>query len=122
MYNEEHGSFIEALDGENIDKAKIMGDIGAKLLESAEAGNPDAVALLAQELHNSTVAMDGSAEEFFLAIMDNASEDVLTALIQQYGVVNPDADLFDTVEDVFANDPAKKQEYLDKLYDVAAKM
>ena len=122
MYNAEHGSFIEALDDENIDKSKIMGEIGGKLLEAAEAGNEDAIKLLAEELHNSTVEIEGAAEEFFLAIMDNASEDVLAALIAQFGEVNPDADIFDTVEDVFANDPAKKKEYLDKLYDVAAKM
>lgn len=98
-YNKEDGSLVKALDytfGNNSQNSETARDnhaicqekYVAALIEQAKAGNEDAIKLLCQELHKATEAEDGIAELFLEEFFNQADEDTIKLVYENYGSAN----------------------------------
>ena len=103
-YNEDGKSFITDVDrdftGETQDE--YQKEIANRLLEAAESGDPDAIELLCEEIYNATAGKLGTADEFIDAIINNASDEVLAKIIDNYPDVNNGSDIFSDIKGDFS--------------------
>ncbi len=107
-------SFIQDVDGDfnSGDRTKIMNQITSKILDSAEQGNTAAIELLCSELYNATADMHGTADEFVKSVLDNASDDILASVMDNYNKVTG-SEIYKDFENDFSGKTEK--DYLNKL-------
>ena len=122
VYNDKYGSLIQHVDKDfsGIDQDDIMSKLGSKMLDAAKSGNVDAIDLICKEFHNATAEMLGTADEFIAEIMDNASDEVLTEVLQRYSTVNNGSDMVKDVKNDFSSDIEKK--YVERLNKLLEKL
>ena len=85
-YNENHGSFIQDVDGDFTGDVqdKYQAKIADVLIEAAKNGNEQAIELLCQEIHNGTAGQMGTADEFIAEVFAKADDEVLAQIINHY--------------------------------------
>ena len=89
--------------------------IAKKLIEAAEAGDQNAIALLCDEFHNATGAHNCTDDYFIEAIFDNASPKILQQMIMNYDITGEGRNIFDDVRGDFSG--KTEDNYLKKLQD-----
>lgn len=107
-------SFVQDVDGDfnGNDRTQIMNQMTSRILESAQQGNPAAIELLCSELHNATGDMWGTADEFVESVMNSASDEVLTSVMDNYNRVTG-SEIYKDFENDFSGQTEKN--YLNKL-------
>lgn len=107
-------SFVQDVDGDfnGNDRTQIMNQMTSRILESAQQGNPAAIELLCSELHNATGDMWGTADEFVESVMNGASDEVLTSVMDNYNRVTG-SEIYKDFENDFSGQTEKN--YLNKL-------
>lgn len=107
-------SFVQDVDGDfnANDRTQIMNQMTSRILESAQQGNPAAIELLCSELHNATGDMWGTADEFVESVMNSASDEILTSVMDNYNRVTG-SEIYKDFENDFSGQTEKN--YLNKL-------
>lgn len=107
-------SFVQDVDGDfnANDRTQIMNQMTSRILESAQQGNPAAIELLCSELHNATGDMWGTADEFVESVMNGASDEILTSVMDNYNRVTG-SEIYKDFENDFSGKTEKN--YLNKL-------
>lgn len=107
-------SFVQDVDGDfnGNDRTQIMNQMTSRILESAQQGNPAAIELLCSELHNATGDMWGTADEFVESVMNSASDEILTSVMDNYNRVTG-SEIYKDFENDFSGKTEKN--YLNKL-------
>lgn len=107
-------SFVQDVDGDfnGNDRTQIMNQMTSRILESAQQGNPAAIELLCSELHNATGDMWGTADEFVESVMNGASDEILTSVMDNYNRVTG-SEIYKDFENDFSGKTEKN--YLNKL-------
>lgn len=107
-------SFVQDVDGDfnGNDRTQIMNQMTSRILESAQQGNPAAIELLCSELHNATGDMWGTADEFVESVMNSASDEILTSVMDNYNRVTG-SEIYKDFENDFSGQTEKN--YLNKL-------
>lgn len=107
-------SFVQDVDGDfnGNDRTQIMNQMTSRILESAQQGNPAAIELLCSELHNATGDMWGTADEFVESVINSASDEVLTSVMDNYNRVTG-SEIYKDFENDFSGQTEKN--YLNKL-------
>lgn len=107
-------SFVQDVDGDfnGNDRTQIMNQMTSRILESAQQGNPAAIELLCSELHNATGDMWGTADEFVESVMNGASDEILTSVMDNYNRVTG-SEIYKDFENDFSGQTEKN--YLNKL-------
>ncbi len=103
-YNEDGKSFITDVDRDFTGETQneYQKEIANRLLEAAKSGDPDAIELLCEEIYNATAGKLGTADEFIDAIINNASDEVLAKIIDNYPDVNNGSDIFSDIKGDFS--------------------
>ncbi len=114
-YNKDGRSFIQDVDDDfsGATQDKYQAEIANRLLEAAESGDSDAIELLCEEIYNATAGQLGTADEFIDAILTNASDEVLTKIINNYSDVNNGSDIFSDIKGDFSF--ATEDKYIARL-------
>lgn len=107
-------SFVQDVDGDfnGNDRTQIMNQMTSRILESAQQGNPAAIELLCSELHNATGDMWGTADEFVESVMNSASDEILTSVMDNYNRVTG-SEIYKDFENDFSGQTEKN--YINKL-------
>lgn len=120
-YNKEHGSLINAIDGDfsGEDNVKYQNLIADSLLELAENGDEKALETLCKEFYNATEGKIGASAPFIEHIFEKASDNILAKLALKYAEVNDGADIFKAIKGDFSG--SKKDTFIRKLNEALAR-
>lgn len=120
-YNEEHGSIVNAIDGDfsGKDNTKYQQIIADALLSQVENGDEKALEILCKEFYNATEGKLGTSDPFIERIFENTSYEILAKLALNYGKVNDGADIFKAIKGDFSG--AKEDDFIKKLNEALAK-
>ncbi len=114
-YNSEYdGSFVQDVDAilSSADKTKIYDKMTQKLLESAQQGNQDAINLLCSEMYNATAGKLGTADEFVESLFNNATDEDLANIMDNYNAVTG-SEIYKDIENDFSG--KTEQNYINRL-------
>ncbi len=120
IYNEAHGSLIKDIDGDFSGKTQDKYEelFATALVNGVKSGDETALKLLCQEMHNATLGMLGTADEFIAKIfnMANTPNDgyaLMKTIKDNYSKYNDGENIYDILKDFSGFDRKYYQEILD---------
>ena len=119
-YNDKYGSFLKDVEGDFSGKAqkKIEERIAGALVNQAEKGDELAMEHLVKEFHNNTGGKWGTADEYVAYIFNNASDDLIAKMNENYPKSVEGGDMIKDVKGDFSWGTEDK--YLQRIYDSMA--